>query len=158
MTTNTTVTPTGIAIAIAVVVALGFLFFGSGVFSFFSGAGTDTPFTTSETETALMITDTTVGTGVEAAAGSRVTVNYVGMFENGQVFDTSANRGPFSFVLGAGEVIPGWDQGLIGMKEGGVRRLVIPSDLAYGDAGYGPIPGGATLIFDVELVDVEEVQ
>lgn len=154
-----TITPTGIAVALAVVVALGFLFLGSSLFDLFTPAPTDAAIATSSPQTTLMITDTTIGTGAEATAGSIVSVNYVGKFENGQVFDASANRGePITFPLGAGRVIAGWDQGILGMKVGGTRHLVIPSDLAYGPNGYGPIPGGATLIFDVELVDVQPAQ
>lgn len=104
----------------------------------------------------MVITDTVVGTGAEAVPGAAVTVHYVGMFENGQVFDASAPRGQaFTFILGAGQVIQGWDQGVVGMKVGGKRTLVIPSDLAYGPNDYGPIPGGSTLVFEVELLDVQ---
>lgn len=106
-------------------------------------------------------TDLQAGAGATAEQGDRVTVNYVGALTNGQVFDASANHGDqgFTFVLGAGEVIAGWDQGIVGMKEGGVRRLVIPPALAYGDRGAGGvIPPNATLIFDVQLVKVEKPQ
>ena len=159
MAQETTVTPTGIAIALAVIIALAFLFLGSGFLGFFSSPSamqeTVPTMNDSASSTALMITDTQVGTGAEAVLGSSVTVNYVGMFENGQVFDASANHGqPFSFVLGAGQVIQGWDQGVLGMKVGGTRRLVVPSDLAYGPNDYGPIPGGSTLVFDIELLEV----
>ncbi len=154
-----TITPTGIAVALAVIIALGFLFLGSGFLGLFSSqpAISDTVLTTNENGMAdLMMTDTTVGTGAEAVPGATITVNYVGMFEDGQVFDASSIHGqPFTFVLGGGQVIQGWDQGIVGMKVGGTRRLVIPSDLAYGPNGRGPIPGGATLVFDVELLDVQ---
>ncbi len=97
------------------------------------------------------------GTGAEAVAGKRVTVHYVGTLTDGSKFDSSRDRGKgFSFSLGAGEVIRGWDQGVAGMKVGGLRRLTIPSDLAYGDRGYPPvIPPRATLVFEVELLGVD---
>jgi FKBP-type peptidyl-prolyl cis-trans isomerase FkpA len=109
-------------------------------------------------------TDVRVGTGTEAAAGRTLTVNYTGWLydpaqpeSKGRQFDTSIGRGPFPFPLGAGRVIRGWDQGLVGMRVGGFRRLVIPPDLAYGSqgAGNGAIPPNATLVFDVELLDVQ---
>lgn len=105
----------------------------------------------------LQITDEVKGTGVEAVAGKTVTVNYVGTLMDGTKFDSSYDRNqPFSFKLGAGEVIKGWDEGVAGMKVGGKRKLTIPSSLAYGDQGVpGAIPGGATLIFEVELLKVE---
>jgi FKBP-type peptidyl-prolyl cis-trans isomerase len=94
-------------------------------------------------------------------AGRRITVNYTGWLydptrpdNKGQQFDTSAGRQPFSFVPGAGQVIRGWDQGVVGMKVGGLRRLTIPPDLAYGSTGAGGvIPPNATLVFDIELLD-----
>lgn len=104
----------------------------------------------------LKILERTQGTGEEAKPGRRVTVHYVGTLEkNGQKFDSSRDRGqPFTFVLGSGQVIQGWDRGVAGMKVGGLRQLVIPSNLAYGDSGYGPIPGKSTLVFEVELLAV----
>ena len=105
----------------------------------------------------LQVQDTTLGTGATAEAGDTVTVNYTGMFTNGQVFDSSIPRGqPFTFKLGAGQVIEGWDQGVAGMKEGGKRHLIIPPQLGYGPNDYGPIPGNSTLIFDVELLKVSK--
>ena len=100
--------------------------------------------------------DVRVGTGKEAKSGQQVVVNYRGMLTNGTVFDESYKRGqPFDFVLGQGSVIKGWDLGVAGMKEGGKRRLIIPSDLAYGDPGRPPtIPPKAALVFDVELLKV----
>ena len=91
-----------------------------------------------------------------AKKGSIVTVNYTGTLENGTVFDSSFSHGPIKFTLGLGQVIQGWDEGLIGMKKGDVKHLVIPSEKAYGTLGFPPIiPANATLIFDVEMVDVQ---
>lgn len=88
-----------------------------------------------------------------AKAGDTVQVHYTGKLTDGTVFDTSLNRGaPFEFVLGGGRVIKGWDEGIVGMRVGDKRRLVIPPDLAYGPNGQGPIPANATLVFDVQLV------
>ncbi|OGC84365.1 peptidylprolyl isomerase [Candidatus Adlerbacteria bacterium RIFCSPHIGHO2_12_FULL_53_18] len=104
----------------------------------------------------LLVQDEVVGTGAEASIGSIVSVHYTGMFQDGAVFDSSEGGQPFQFVIGAGQVIPGWDQGLQGMRVGGTRLLVIPPDLAYGAQGYGPIPPNATLVFEVELIAIEE--
>ena len=100
--------------------------------------------------------DLVVGTGAEAQEGSKVTVHYTGTLTNGQKFDSSVDRGePFSFTVGAGQVIKGWDMGVVGMKVGGKRQLFIPAKLAYGDQGIGSIPPGATLVFEIELLKVE---
>ena len=107
--------------------------------------------------TTLQSKDIVVGTGAEAAAGQKVSVQYVGVsFSTKKQFDASWDRGaPFKFTLGAGNVIRGWDQGVAGMKVGGRRQLVIPPDLAYGAAGYPPvIAGNETLVFVVDLVGV----
>jgi FKBP-type peptidyl-prolyl cis-trans isomerase len=106
--------------------------------------------------TALKVEDLTVGTGAEAAAGKTVSVHYTGWLTTGVKFDSSLDRSmPFEFTLGAGQVIPGWDQGVMGMKVGGKRRLHIPSDLGYGPAGAGNvIPPNSTLVFEVELLNV----
>jgi FKBP-type peptidyl-prolyl cis-trans isomerase FkpA len=106
--------------------------------------------------TELKTEDTKVGTGDEAVTGKSVTVHYTGWLTDGTKFDSSKDHGqPFTFQLGAGQVIKGWDQGVVGMKVGGVRKLTIPSSLAYGDRGAGGvIPPGATLVFEVELLAV----
>jgi FKBP-type peptidyl-prolyl cis-trans isomerase FkpA len=99
--------------------------------------------------------DVVVGTGKEAKAGDKVKVNYTGTLTNGTEFDSSVGKDPFTFTLGKGEVIKGWDKGVEGMKVGGKRKLTIPHDLGYGDRGSPPkIPPRATLLFDVELLDV----
>jgi FKBP-type peptidyl-prolyl cis-trans isomerase FkpA len=114
--------------------------------------------------TSLQISDTTVGTGAEATAGKQVTVHYTGWLYNptapdkhGAKFDSSRDRNdPFAFKLGAGQVISGWDNGVAGMKVGGRRTLIIPSELGYGARGAGGvIPPNATLVFDVELLGVK---
>lgn len=104
----------------------------------------------------LIIETLVSGNGEEAVAGRTVVVHYTGTLTTGEKFDSSVDRGqPFSFLLGAGQVIAGWDQGVAGMKVGEKRRLTIPANLAYGDRGAGGvIPPGATLIFEVELLDV----
>jgi FKBP-type peptidyl-prolyl cis-trans isomerase len=107
-------------------------------------------------------TDVRVGTGAEATNGKRLTVNYtLWLFDatkpeqKGAMLQTTVGANPFPFTLGASQVIKGWDQGFVGMRVGGLRRLVVPPALAYGSSGNGPVPGNATLVFDVELLDVQ---
>jgi FKBP-type peptidyl-prolyl cis-trans isomerase len=105
----------------------------------------------------LYYSDLVVGTGKEATSGKRVTVHYTGWLESGSKFDSSIGRRPYSFVLGNGDVIRGWDIGVEGMKVGGKRQLHIPSSLAYGMNGRPPvIPPDAKLIFEIELLDVSK--
>lgn len=107
-----------------------------------------------KTKDGMTIETTQQGTGEAITNGKRAFMLYTGKFTDGTVFDSTANRNnePYSFNLGMGEVIKGWDEGVLGMKVGEKRTLTIPYELAYGEAGYGPIPPKATLIFDIELV------
>jgi FKBP-type peptidyl-prolyl cis-trans isomerase len=169
-------TQTGIAVALALAVVAVF-FIVPGLWPFGASApvaaddqvadqvvlnNTQTTTTTmppAPNVTLLSTQDSIVGTGAVAAAGDTVTVQYVGSLTNGTVFDASANHGTagFTFHLGAGEVIKGWDQGIVGMKEGGKRILVIPASLAYGDQAIGNvIPANSTLLFEVELIKVQK--
>ena len=110
------------------------------------------------TESGLAYYDIVTGEGAEAASGQTVVVHYSGWLEDGTLFDSSVTRDePFSLTLGAGGVIPGWEEGIAGMKVGGKRQLIIPPDLAYGEsgAGGGIIPANATLIFDIELLEIQ---
>jgi len=111
---------------------------------------------TTTTPSGLQYEELTVGTGDIAQAGQTVTVHYTGWLTNGTKFDSSKDRGlPFQFSLGAGEVIRGWDEGVQGMKVGGIRKLTIPAELGYGRRGAGGvIPPDATLVFEVELLGV----
>jgi len=109
------------------------------------------------TASGLKYTDEKVGTGAEAKPGQTAVVHYTGWLTDGKKFDSSKDRGqPFSFPLGGGRVIKGWDEGVQGMKVGGVRKLTIPPQLGYGASGAGGvIPPNATLVFEVELLDVK---
>lgn len=110
------------------------------------------------TKSGLQYAEIHAGTGATPKVGQRVTVHYTGVLENGVKFDSSVDRDePFSFKIGVGQVIEGWDEGVLTMQQGGKRRLIIPSNLAYGPRGIaGAIPPNATLIFDVELLKISE--
>lgn len=178
------ITSTGIAVAVAVVFAMALLFFGPQFLTILfpqsegdqsvtldgtsadgsASAGDSTnpnPLSMQDSSgalpTTLTVSDITVGTGPEAKAGDTVSLTYVGALPDGTVFDASANHGgqPFTFTLGAGQVIKGWDQGIVGMKVGGKRQLIIPPDMAYGSHAVGSIPANSTLIFNVELLNVQ---
>ena len=106
--------------------------------------------------TKLKIEDERAGSGVAAKSGDVLSMNYRGKLLDGTEFDASYGREPFRFTLGAGSVIKGWDEGIVGMKAGGKRKLTIPASLGYGPAGSPPkIPGGATLVFEVELLKID---
>jgi peptidylprolyl isomerase len=104
----------------------------------------------------LQIGDEVVGTGAEVKSGDTVTVNYLGTLENGTKFDSSYDRNqPFTTQIGVGQVIKGWDEGIVGMKVGGKRKLIIPANLGYGNQAAGSIPANSTLVFEVELVSIK---
>lgn len=109
------------------------------------------------TASGLQFIDMHIGTGTQPGSGKKTTVHYTGYFLDGKKFDSSVDRHqPFTFVLGVGQVIKGWDEGVATMKTGGRRKLIIPADLAYGRRGVGSvIPPNAVLVFDVELIDVQ---
>jgi peptidylprolyl isomerase len=110
------------------------------------------------TDSGLTYVDVVVGNGAAPVAGKQVKVHYTGTLENGTKFDSSVDRKqPFSFIIGVGQVIKGWDEGVMSMKVGGKRKLVIPANLGYGARGAGGvIPPNATLLFDVELLEVQK--
>lgn len=157
-----------IAVSVSLVVIAIFFLSRTFIFSFFAPSaqpevGVDVNYQienkkvmNSNEISGLKTVDVIVGTGDVASSGKVLTVNYVGALTDGKVFDSSYTRGePFQFILGVGQVIPGWDIGLAGMKVGGKRRLTIPSELAYRSQAVGGIPANSTLIFEVELLKAE---
>lgn len=133
---------------------IAYFIFSGPIMNFFNPSGSTAQ--TSSERPPFVVEDITVGTGETAVAGRRLSVHYVGTLTDGRVFDSSRDSGvPFSFVLGAGGVIRGWDEGLVGMREGGRRLLIISPEYGYGNRGVGSIPPDSTLIFEVELLDVE---
>jgi len=110
----------------------------------------------SDTAGKLQVEDIKIGTGSAVKAGDDVVMEYTGTFPNGKVFDSTSIHGqPFETVIGVGKVIPGWDQGIPGMKVGGERKLVVPPNLGYGSTQVGSIPPNSTLIFDVKLLEIK---
>jgi FKBP-type peptidyl-prolyl cis-trans isomerase len=103
----------------------------------------------------LLIKDEVVGSGEEVQAGKKLRVHYTGKFMDGKPFDSSRGKDPFEVNLGSGTVIKGWEEGLVGMKVGGTRKLIVPPDLAYGKNGSGKIPPNSKLYFEIELLKVE---
>ena len=120
------------------------------------GQSEGTPSDVTVTPSGLQYTDLVVGTGESARVGATAVVHYTGWLADGTKFDSSLDRGdPFNFVLGQGQVIKGWDEGVASMRVGGKRKLTIPPELGYGERGAGQvIPAGATLVFEVELLEV----
>ncbi len=140
-----------VAVTVAIFVVGFFFIFGSSLLSVFNKNKVAL-----QQSSQLSVQDVTYGTGQTAVVGNRVVVHYVGRFPDGRVFDSSVDRNePFPFVLGDQRLINGWNMGIEGMREGGRRVLTIPPELGYGVNDYGPIPGGSTLIFEVELLKVE---
>jgi len=137
------------SLAIAGVLLAGLLFV-------FGGRGNSAPGTEVATPSGLKYVDEVVGTGESPRPGQNVTVHYTGTLENGTKFDSSVDRRePYTFPIGTGAVIKGWDEGLMTMKIGGKRRLIIPPSLGYGASGQAKIPPNSTLIFEVELLGVQ---
>ena len=143
-----------VAVIVSVFVVGFFFIFGQGLVSMFTSKMSQNMISQTPQVT---VSDEVTGTGDLALSGNRVVVHYTGRFVDGKVFDSSVTRGePFQFVLDSGQVIKGWDQGIAGMKVGGKRIISVPPELGYGANDYGPIPGGSTLIFEVELLKVEK--
>jgi FKBP-type peptidyl-prolyl cis-trans isomerase len=127
-----------------------------------AGCGSSSPSTPSTSSGTFTVTDLVVGTGPDATVGKTISVNYtLWLYDTsktdgkGTLVQSSVGSTPFSFVLGTGQVIKGWDQGVVGMKVGGTRRLIVPPDLAYGSTGQNGIPANATLVFDISLLSVQ---
>jgi FKBP-type peptidyl-prolyl cis-trans isomerase FkpA len=143
---------TGIAVAVSLAVVAFFFILVSPILM-----QSDSSLTPQQpSDAGLVVQDEVVGTGATAAAGDVVTVNYTGKLQDGTVFDTSIGKTPFQFTLGVGQVLPGWDEGLQGMKVGGKRLLIIPPALGYGAQASGPIPANSTLVFEVDLLSVQQ--
>ena len=143
-----------IAVVIAVFVVGFFFVFGPTLLSLLNN---NKSIQAVEQQPELLVSDIEIGTGDEALSGNRVVVYYTGRFVDGRVFDSSVTRNePYQFVLGVGQVIKGWDDGVVGMRVGGKRVLTVPPELGYGPSDYGPIPGNSTLIFDIELIKVDK--
>jgi len=146
----------GVFVSLAV---LAYLFFSGPLTSFFSPNKVEVTPAPTTMQNGFKADDVVVGTGELAQAGDTVSAHYVGRLTNGQVFDSSKDRGqPIQFVLGTGQVIRGWDEGIVGMRAGGTRVLTIAPDYGYGDRAAGAIPPNSTLVFEVELVGVVKGQ
>jgi len=134
---------------------LTYLLFADSLIGFFNQSSKNT--NTQMSENSLTVQEVSVGTGAVAEAGDVLTVHYVGTLTDGRVFDSSRDTNtPFDFTLGMGSVIRGWDEGLVGMRVGGKRMLIIPPSYGYGAQGVGTIPPNSTLIFEVELLNVQK--
>lgn len=156
----------GRAVAIALGVVILFLLILGTSLGWFGFSGGETDYMNDREDdvtqnenlpSGITIVEEEPGDGATAVPGKLITVHYTGTFEDGTVFDSSVQRGePFVFLLGAGQVIEGWDRGVVGMQVGGTRTLRIAPEYAYGDMQNGPIPPNSTLIFEIELLDVSE--
>ena len=151
----------GIAVTAAVVIVFAFLLVAGVVDLSGIGIGGDSSVASLgevDPNSGVLVEDVTVGEGEEVVAEMLITVHYTGALEDGTVFDSSVQRDePFEFVYGAGQLIPGFEMGMQGMKVGGKRLMRVPAELAYGDQEIGGIPAGSALIFEVEVLGVEEV-
>lgn len=135
---------------------LAYLLFASPIMNLFNPPADNSEAQT--LQTGIVIEDIEGGEGLVAESGDTLTVHYVGTLSDGRVFDSSLDRNiPFSFTLGTGEVIRGWDDGFSGMRVGGKRRLIVAPDYGYGPLGVGTIPPNSTLIFEVELLNIEKL-
>ncbi len=144
-----------IAVAVGVFVVAFFLF-GGAIMNLFNNTAEEQTTNKNLPQTGVQTVDVVVGQGTIAAVGDTVTVNYVGTLTSGKVFDSSIDRKqPYTFPLGVGQVIRGWDEGIVGMRVGGKRTLTIAPDFGYGGQAVGPIPANSTIIFEVELLDVK---
>jgi peptidylprolyl isomerase len=146
-----------LVIGILVLVVFAYFIFGlNGSSSTPQSSAQPTPQTVTSSTDKLQIQDEKIGTGAAVKKGDTVQINYVGTLANGTKFDASADHGgPFTTQIGVGQVIKGWDEGIIGMKVGGKRKLTIPPSLGYGDQATGSIPANSTLIFQVQLVGIK---
>ena len=148
----------GVAV-FASIALLAYLFFSGPIMNLFSPTAQISNNTNPMPETGITTKELSVGQGAIAQSGDRLTVHYVGTLESGRVFDSSRDSNtPFAFTLGVGQVIRGWDEGLQGMRVGGKRVLTIAPDYGYGAQSVGTIPSNSTLIFEVELLDVQKPQ
>ena len=145
-----------LVIGILVLVVFSYFIFGLNGSSSTQPSVQPTPQTLTSSTDKLQVQDEKIGTGAAVKKGDTVQINYVGTLANGTKFDASADHGgPFTTQIGVGQVIKGWDEGIIGMKVGGKRKLTIPPTLGYGDQAEGSIPANSTLIFQVELVGIK---
>lgn len=146
----------GIAVFVGIAL-LAYLFFSGPIMALFNSSAGDLTNNYPTMQNGFTSQEVVVGTGDEAKSGDLVAAHYVGRLENGQVFDSSVDRGvPIQFLLGTGQVIRGWDEGIVGMRVGGKRVLTISPEYGYGATAAGAIPPNSTLIFEVELVGVQK--
>ncbi len=145
-------------LGVAVLAVIGYLIFSSNTVKSdeMKKSQTTSSQGTVPNQTQLKVEDSVIGTGKQVKKGDTVVIHYKGTLTDGSTFDSSYTRGtPFETQIGVGQVIQGWDEGVVGMKVGGKRKLTIPPELGYGSRAVGPIPANSTLIFEVELIDVQ---